>query len=1043
MIKFAFISCLRAAAFLAAFSLCSAQPTTNPVAGSIFGRVTSSSSDSYLGRVRVSIEGTSLETFTDAGGAYRLESVPVGTVKLKLFYTGMVPYTAAVTVVAAQAVQHNASLSAFGAKEVRSDIVKLDQFVVSSSKEMAASAIAINEQRFAPNLKSVVATDEFGYVAEGHVGEFMKFLPGVSINYAGGNAREISLNGVPGAYVPVTIGGFSLATAVTSGTSRSSAVEMVSINGISRIDVSFSPTPDSQGMALAGSVNMVPRSAFERTHPILNVSTFVLMRKNRFLDTNPTPGPRENRDRKVYPGFDASWVVPINNRLGFTLSAGRSEAFAGQDQLTNTWRGVSAATNGTTFPSTTADQPYLSTFVLRGGGKETTRNSLGGTLDYKLTANDVLSLSLQVATFEENFLSQILTFNVGAVPPGNFNLSMTHGTVGAGNMTLQNTGGYRKNRTYMPTLAWRHEGRVWKAEAGIGLSRATYTGDDLARGYFSSATAQRSGVTVSFDDIYYLHPNRITVTDGATGAPIDPYKIDTYAVTGATSGQPISNDTQRNLFANLRRDFTWTVPVTLKAGVDLRQSERDLRNADSIAYSFVGKDGRASTTPIGSDDGAAPFWSPELSEHTSAYGFPALQVVGVNRLASYYKDNPTALTYDANTRYRAIVSASKAATELVSAAFLRGDVALFEQRLKLVGGLRVEQTNDDARGPLTDATRNYQRDASGRVVLDANGKPLNILPTTDTLGVSKLTFLDRGAHTTKEYLRLFPSLNASYNLRENLIARGAYYWSVGRPDFNQYSGGITLPDTESLPSATNRITVNNAGVKAWSARTTMVRFEYYFAGVGELSVGGFVRDFKNFFGSTVTRPTNAFLGFYGLDPATYGAYDVATQQNIAGGVRMTGMTFSYKQALTGLPSWARGVQVFANSTLNRVVPGDNTATGNFAGYIPSTYNWGVSLNRPKFNVRANWNYRGRQRLAAVTGIGIEPGTYNWYTRRLYVDLSGEYTLTRNFGLFAQVRNVGDATEDQKMIGPHTPKEAQFSGRLEFYPLWTVGLKGTF
>ena len=51
----------------------------------------------------------------------------------------------------------------------------------------------------------------------------------------------------------------------------------------------------------------------------------------------------------------------------------------------------------------------------------------------------------------------------------------------------------------------------------------------------------------------------------------------------------------------------------------------------------------------------------------------------------------------------------------------------------------------------------------------------------------------QGIAEAKKYLRLFPSLNASWNLRENLVARAAYYSSVGRPDFNQYAGGVTLP----------------------------------------------------------------------------------------------------------------------------------------------------------------------------------------------------------------------------------------------------------
>ena len=78
----------------------------------------------------------------------------------------------------------------------------------------------------------------------------------------------------------------------------------------------------------------------------------------------------------------------------------------------------------------------------------------------------------------------------------------------------------------------------------------------------------------------------------------------------------------------------------------------------------------------------------------------------------------------------------------------------------------------------------------------------------------------------------------------NLIARAAIYTSVGRPNFAQYVNGVTLPDPESAPSATNRITVNNAGIKAWSARTFNVRLERYFEGVGQFSIGAFRRQLK-------------------------------------------------------------------------------------------------------------------------------------------------------------------------------------------------------
>jgi hypothetical protein len=358
----------------------------------------------------------------------------------------------------------------------------------------------------------------------------------------------------------------------------------------------------------------------------------------------------------------------------------------------------------------------------------------------------------------------------------------------------------------------------------------------------------------------------------------------------------------------------------------------------------------------------------------------------------------------------------------------------------LVSGVRAEQTNAQGEGSLSDPTRNYQRNASGQILRNAAGQPLLIVPATNALGVSQLTFIDRGARTEKEYLRLFPSLNASYNIKENLIARAAYYHSVGRPDFIQYSGGVNLPDTGNPPAPGNQISVNNAGIKAWNARTVNVRLESYFEGVGQFAIGAFRREIQDFFGATVFTPTPEFLGLYGLDPTVYGGYDVSTRHNVAGTVRTEGWDFNYKQALTFLPAWARGVQVFANGSAQRVT-GDDTVS--FAGFIPRSGSWGVSVTRQKYNVRVNWNYRGRSRNNLVQGNSIEPGTFNWTSKRLYVDVVGEYKLWKQTAFFFNLRNVGDATEDVKIFGPSTPEVARFRTRIDYASLWTFGIKSTF
>lgn len=159
---------------------------TASATGAIEGRVFSASSANYLERVRVTVENSPLETLTDADGIYRLPTVPAGTARLKFFYTGFPPRTEAVAVAAAQTTQFNVTLGAAAPPDNRGVVMQLDAFTVSTSKEMSGAAIAINEQRFAPNLKNVVATDELGFVPEGNVAEFIKFLPGVSVDNVGG-----------------------------------------------------------------------------------------------------------------------------------------------------------------------------------------------------------------------------------------------------------------------------------------------------------------------------------------------------------------------------------------------------------------------------------------------------------------------------------------------------------------------------------------------------------------------------------------------------------------------------------------------------------------------------------------------------------------------------------------------------------------------------------------------------------------------------------------------------------------------------------------
>jgi iron complex outermembrane receptor protein len=1029
--------------------------------GTIEGRIFDPARGEYLERVRVTVEGSPQETFTDETGQYRLTGVPTGTARVKVFFTGLAPQTVAVEVAAGQTAQRDFTLVAAPEKKAAADgPVKLNEFVVSTtSKDMDGAAVAINEQRFARSMMNAVAADEFGTIVDGTPGEVLKFLPGISLDYSAGEARTVSMNGVPASNVPITIAGFDLASAASNGTGRVTNLDQVSINSFSRIEVRYSNTPEVSGSALGGSVNMVPRSAFERSRPIHTVSVFLTL-KDGDRHFNKTAGPLNKPTRKVTPGLNFSSVIPVNKRFGFTLSGNHVDQYSYEDVATNTWRGNGFATNvlanaTTGLPATTPDKPYLTDFAVRDSTRGNRADSAGITLDYKVSPNDTVSLSFQYTWIGVVHNNRTLSFFVNRVAPGAWGPTFTNGTPGTTGTAggFPNPGGFGEIRvngaaqtwfgtTASPTFIWRHNGPLWKFDAGLGYSRASLHTRNIDKGYFGASQARRTGVLVSFADIFYLRPDTITVRDGL-GRNVDPYQLSSYALDSSNNVKRDSIDLKRSANGSIRRDLRIrNLPVSLKAGAEIKSNERELR-APTETFSFVGKDrvnSFATGAPVNGDDNAGIVVDEAFSQRVGSYGFPKIQWINNDAYYQLYKNNPAYFTSDANTTYRNNVSNSKHGKEIISSLYFRGDVGLFSNRLQIVTGVRAEQTNVSGEGPLTDATRNFQRDASGKFILGSNNRPLTILPTTDALGISKLTFIERGQRTKKEYLRLFPSINASYNLRENFIVRAAYYESVGRPDFGQYSGGLTLPDTSAVASTTNVISVNNAAIKAWSARTIKLRFEFYYEDIGVINVSAFRRDFKNFFASTRFQATPEFLSLYSLDPAVYDDFEVATNYNLPNQVRMTGFDVEYRRKLAFLPHWARGLSVFANGAQQYAPDG---ITNNFPT-IRRTMSWGFTLDRPKFTYRMNWNYRVPQRRGlTAAGQSIDPNTYTWLAKRLYLDVTLDYKLNRRFALFGSMRNIGDQTEDTKIYSPNTPDYAKFRQRVDYGSAWTFGLRGTF
>src|SRR6185436_2339925 len=206
-----------------------------------------------------------------------------------------------------------------------------------------------------------------------------------------------------------------------------------------------------------------------------------------------------------------------------------------------------------------------------------------------------------------------------------------------------------------------------------------------------------------------------------------------------------------------------------------------------------------------------------------------------------------------------------------------------------------------------------------------------VLKPGDALTLRKLRFVERGATSDQKYSGYYPSLNASFNLTENLILRAAYAQTLGRPNINNIIPSTSISDASA---ANPVITVNNVGLKPWSAKSYDLSLESYQIKDGFGSVGVFEKSIKDFFTSTTTKATPELLELYGLESdQTLLNYNVTTLAN-GGDAKIRGVEFSYRQSLTFLPHWARGFQIFANLTKLSL---SGTRTNDFSGYNPKSF----------------------------------------------------------------------------------------------------------
>ena len=223
--------------------------------GRITGIVTNSSGNAYLEGATVSIGDSNRMTTTDRRGEFDFGGMPPGEYLLRVAYTGMAPASIRAVV--------TASLIASVTVPLGEDVVKMGTFSVTTNRN--ADALALTEQRNAPNVKNVVDIASYGMLNNDNPAELLQLLPGVAGSLFFNEVDRVSIRGIDSSLNNVQLDGNSFATpSINGGTNvRSSVLSTTNTNNIKTAEVIKAITPDHSADAIGGLVNLVQKTALD------------------------------------------------------------------------------------------------------------------------------------------------------------------------------------------------------------------------------------------------------------------------------------------------------------------------------------------------------------------------------------------------------------------------------------------------------------------------------------------------------------------------------------------------------------------------------------------------------------------------------------------------------------------------------------------------------------------------------------------------------------------------------------------------------------
>lgn len=221
-----------------------------PKDGLLKGRILDNEKNPLPGAV-VIIDENKQSVVTDIDGYYSFGNLSSGTHNLSVSYIGYLPVKKPIVV---------------------SDAGTVEDVVMSDSsqelKEVVVTGVfsgqqsAINAQKNNVNITNVVSADQIGKFPDSNIGDALKRISGINVQYDQGEARFGQVRGTPAEFSSVTINGSRLPSA--EGDVRNVQLDLIPSDMIQAIEVSKTLMPDQDGDAIGGSINLVTKNSPRR-----------------------------------------------------------------------------------------------------------------------------------------------------------------------------------------------------------------------------------------------------------------------------------------------------------------------------------------------------------------------------------------------------------------------------------------------------------------------------------------------------------------------------------------------------------------------------------------------------------------------------------------------------------------------------------------------------------------------------------------------------------------------------------------------------------